>query len=61
MSKVLPIAKAFYLDYFLLFLFNNATSYFIYANNALHIRGINESLSDKKTWLYNGQYIKNII
>ena len=46
-SKVLFIAKAFYLGYSLLFLFDNATSYSVYANNALHIRGINKSSNGK--------------
>lgn len=35
MKKILPFAEALYLGYFLLFLFNNATSHSVYAKDAL--------------------------
>ena len=34
-TKALPIKKVFYLRYKLLFIFNNVTSYAIYAKNIL--------------------------
>lgn len=46
-SKALLIAKVFYLSYSLLFLFDNIISYFVYINNILYIRNINESLNNK--------------
>ena len=35
--KALPIAKALYLEYSLLFLFDNATSYSVYAKDVLQV------------------------
>lgn len=54
MSKALPIVKALYPGYSLLFLFDNATSYSVYANNALYIGELNKSSGSKQTWLRNG-------
>lgn len=53
MNKALFIIKTFYLDHSLLFLFDNATSYFVYANNKLHTKSIKKRLSSKQTWLHN--------
>ena len=58
-SKALSIAKALYPDYSLLFLFDNATSHFVYANNALRTREMNKSFGDKQAWLRNSWYEKN--
>lgn len=59
MSKSLPIAEAFYSGYSLLFFFDNATSYSIYANNLLCIGKINKSSSNKQVWLSNNWYEKD--
>lgn len=53
MNKALFIIKTFYLDHSLLFLFDNATSYFVYANNKLHTKNMKKRLSSKQTWLHN--------
>lgn len=50
-NKVLPIVKALYLGYSLLFLFDNATNYFVYANNALRTENMNKRPSGKQLWL----------
>ena len=47
-TKALPIAEVLYLKYSFLFLFNNATSHFVYANNALCILGINRKSGTKR-------------
>lgn len=46
-NKVLPIAKALYPGYSLLFLFDNATNYSVYVDNALYIGGMNKGSSGK--------------
>lgn len=58
-SKALPITKVLYPDYLLLFLFENATSYSVYANNALRIKEVNKNSSSKQAWLRNGGYEKD--
>lgn len=52
-NKSLPIAEALYSGYSLLFLFNNATSYSVYANNALRTGGINKNSGGNQAWLCN--------
>lgn len=52
-SKTLFIIEVFYLNYLLLFLFNNTISYFIYVNNILNIKKINKNFGSKQIWLYN--------
>ena len=52
-NKVLSIAKALYLGYFFLFLFDNATSHSVYAQNALRTTQINKGVSGKQPWLRN--------
>lgn len=42
-NKTLPIGEALYLDYELLFMFDNATSYAVYAKDALQVENINKS------------------
>ena len=59
MSKALPIAEALYPGYSLLFLFDNATSHSVYANNALRTGGMNKNSSGKQAWLRNGWYEKD--
>ena len=52
-TKVLPIAEALYPGYSLLFLFNNTTSHFIYAQNALCTANINKEVEEKQPILCN--------
>lgn len=53
-SKALPIAKALYPGYALLFLFNNATSHSVYASNALCANNINKGMGGQQAQLRNG-------
>lgn len=46
-NKTLSIMKVLYLDYLILFLFDNTISYSIYANNTLYIEKINKYLNNK--------------
>lgn len=57
--KVLPIAEALHLGYFFLFLFDNATSHSVYAENALCIANMNEEVGGKQLWLRNGWFMKD--
>ena len=41
-NKALPIAEALYPGYSLLFLFDNVTSYLVYAKNALQVKDMNK-------------------
>lgn len=41
-SKALPIVKALYPEYSLLFLFDNATSHLMYASDALWTKNMNK-------------------
>lgn len=50
-GKALPIIETSYLDYWLLSLFDNTISHFVYANNTLHIRKMNRSFGSKQVWL----------
>ena len=52
--KVLLIAESLYSSYLFLFLFDNATSYFVYTKDELYIGDINKSLKHKQLYLYNG-------
>lgn len=52
-KKALPIAKALYFEYFLLFMFNNITSSLVYTENTLSIYEMNKKLGDKQIILYN--------
>lgn len=52
-SNALPIVKALYPGYLLIFLFNNVTSHFVYVKDVLCIRDINKSLKGKQPYLYN--------
>lgn len=42
-NKALPIEKALYLGYELLFMFDNATSHTVYAKDALQVGNMNKS------------------
>ena len=53
-NKALSIPKAFYPDYVFLFLFGNATSHSIYADNALYTLQKNKRVNAKQFWLCNG-------
>lgn len=46
-NKTFSIAKAFYLGYLSLFLFDNAISYFVYTDNMLYIIRINKKNGEK--------------
>lgn len=50
-KKTLPIAVVIYLGYLLVFLFDNTTSYLVYAKNKLHIRNMNNNLEKKQSYL----------
>ena len=55
-NKTLPIAKALYPSYSLLFFFDNKTSYFIYAKNALQVKDMSKIAGDQQSWLRNGWF-----
>lgn len=57
--KTLSIAKTLYLGYLFGFLFDNITSYFVYAKDILQIVNINKNLWNKQTYLYNSWYREN--
>lgn len=59
MKKALPIAKAFYPRYSFYFLFDNATSHFLYAKDALHVKDMNKSIKSKQPQLRNRWYNLN--
>ena len=50
-KKALPIRKALYPGYTLLFIFDNATSHLIYAKNALQVANMNKSLKGQQAFL----------
>lgn len=52
-DKALLIAQAFYPRYSLLFLFDNATSHFVYSKDALQVKDINKDLKGKQPILRN--------
>lgn len=52
-NKALPIVETFYLGYSYLFLFDNAISHSVYAENELCIRRMNKKSSGKQVWLRN--------
>lgn len=52
-NKTLPVAKALYPGYSLLFFFNNATSHSVYAKNALQVKDINKGIGDQQPQLRN--------
>ena len=56
-KKVLYIRKALYPDYELLFIFDSATSYAVYAKDVLEIENINKNCSGQKLFLCLGWYI----
>lgn len=46
-NKLVLIAKALYLNYSLVFLFDNTTSYFVYIKDILQTKNINKNLRGK--------------
>ena len=60
-NKALAIAKALYPSYSLLILFDNTTSYFVYADNALHTRNMNKVSDGKQPLLQNKWFEKDKI
>lgn len=55
-NKALPIAEALYPGYSFLFFFDNATSHFVYAQDALHTAQMNKSIGGQQPWLRNGWF-----
>lgn len=60
-TKTLPIAEALYPRYFLLFLFDNATSHLVYAKDALQAREMNKKIEGRQEQLRNGWFNQNNI
>ena len=58
-NKALPIAEALYPGYSLLFLFDNATSHSVYAQNALCTAQMNKRIGGQQPWLRDGWYEKD--
>ena len=52
-EKALPIAKALYPGYSFCFLFDNATSHFVYIKDVLQIKDINKRVGGKQLILRN--------
>lgn len=50
-NKALPIVEALYTGYSLLFLFNNTTSYSVFAQDALHTIQMNKGMGRQQPWL----------
>ena len=57
-SKALPIIEALYPGYSLLFLFDNTTSYSVYAKDVLQVQEMNKSVGGKQAQLRNGWFEK---
>lgn len=55
-NKALPIAEAFYPGYSLLFLFDNAISHSVYAQNALRTAQMDKGIGGQQPWLRDGWY-----
>lgn len=60
-SKALPIAEVLYPGYLLLFLFDNATSHSVYANDALRTKDMNKGTGGQQAQLRHGRYKINDI
>lgn len=60
-DKALPIAEALYPGYSFLFLFDNATSHSVYADNALRASKMNKNDGGKQPFLRNGWFQKGEI
>lgn len=58
-NKVLPIAEALYPGYSILFLFDNATSHSVYAQNVLRIAQMNKGIGKQQPWLHDGWHEKD--
>lgn len=55
-SKALPIAKALYPGYLLMFLFDNAISHSVYAKDALQVSDMNKGSRSKQSYLRQGWF-----
>ena len=60
-TKALPNAEAFYQGYSLYYLFDNATSYSIYAKDALQTKDMDKECGKKQPILRNGWFDQEII
>lgn len=58
-NKALLIAEVLYPGYSLLFLFDNATSHSVFAEDALCITQMNIETKGQQPWLRNGWFKKN--
>ena len=55
-SKAVPIVKAFYPSYSFLFIFDNAISHVVYAEDALCTGGMNKNSEGKQTLIRDGWF-----
>ena len=55
-NKALPIGKALYPSYGLLFMFDNATSHAVYAKDALQVGNMNKGSGDQQPFLCSSWY-----
>ena len=55
-NKTLPIVEVLYLGYSLLFLFDNYTSYSVYAKDALQVKDINKGIGGQQPRLRSGWF-----
>ncbi len=60
LEKTLPITEALYPGYSILFMFDNATSHLVYAEDALCTYKINKRSVSKQIISCNGLYINQI-
>ena len=58
-EKALPIAKALYPGYSLLFLFNNATSHLVYSTDAVQVKNMSKEFGGKQVFLRDGWYFQD--
>lgn len=56
MSRALPIAEALYLGYSFFFLFDNSTSHFVYAKDALQAKNMNKGIGGSQPILRDGWF-----
>ena len=60
-NKALPMVQALYLGYLFLFLFDNATSYFLYSKDVLQMKDMNKGQRGKQAILRNGWFDRKIM
>lgn len=60
-NKALLITETFYPGYWVLFPFDNATNYLIYAKDKLQVKNLNKCIRGQQPQLYNKQFNYNNI